>query len=129
MARTEDMTGRWIRLLCVIALVMLAFAHRPSVALTAQLTPLALENLRLPDGTLPDICSSDEDGKTKPHQHASAQCDACRLSASVLLPEPADQAALALVFPETLVFAKPAEAHYRQLFPPNTAPRGPPASA
>lgn len=129
MARSGHMAATWLRILCVIALVMLSFAHRPPEAVAAQLTAPELSAIALPDGSIPVICSSDEDGNTKTHVHASNQCEACRLSASVLLPEPSAQAGLIVSFAETMVFAKRIEAHYRQQIPPNANPRAPPASA
>lgn len=129
MARSGNMAATWLRILCVFALVMLSFAHRPPQAIAAQPTPVELASLTLPDGTVPVICSSDEDGKAKPHAHLSTSCEACRLSASILLPEPPKQVGLNRTFPEKAIFAKQAETYYRQLFPPNSAPRAPPAFA
>lgn len=129
MARSGNMAATWLRILCVFALVMLSFAHRPPQAIAAQPTPVELASLTLPDGTVPVICSSDEDGKAKPHAHLSTPCEACRLSAAVLLSEPAEQIGLSVPFTEKTVYTGKAQAFYRQIVPPNANPRAPPAFA
>ncbi|OAP42540.1 hypothetical protein AU381_15250 [Sinorhizobium glycinis] len=82
---------RWrtaVRLLAAIALVFLSFAHRPVLAIAAD-RALAAE-YRLPDGSFADICFGTDgvghDGEKSPL--ISPICEACRLAASVLLPEP-----------------------------------------
>eukprot|EP01036_Dinobryon_divergens_P037660 gene37660-biopygen29824 len=93
MASTDVRTGfdRAIRIICVVALVLLGLAHRPPVPAVPTLTPAEVALLTLPDGTLPELClpGTDQDGKSKSHAMAS-DCEACRISANVVLPPPAD---------------------------------------
>jgi hypothetical protein len=107
----------------VLALVMVGFAHRPLMA--APYDGVDMTAYLLPDGTLPVICV---DGKAddKPEKMAYHGCDACRLSASILLAEPpvamvriahsapADLAAIRRIFLP------------QRLYPPNARPRAPP---
>lgn len=119
---------RAIRIICVVALVLLGLAHRPPTATVSPLTPSELALVTLPDGTVPELClpGTDQDGKSKSHIMAS-DCEACRISASVVLPPPADLVGIRMPLAVAAVLPQPAEAHYRQLFPPNSAPRAPPA--
>jgi hypothetical protein len=130
MALTNVKTGfdRAIRIICVVALVLLGLAHRPPVPTVPSLTLAEVALLTLPDGTVPELClpGADEDGKSKSHTAAS-DCEACRISASVVLPPPSDLVGIRMPVATAAVLPQPAEAHYRQLFPPNSAPRAPPA--
>ncbi|TCN30416.1 hypothetical protein [Sinorhizobium americanum] len=114
-----------VRLLAAVALVFLSFAHRPSLIGTNA--ALAAE-YRLPDGSFAEICFGTEgvdheDGKVPA---VAPICEACRLAASVLLPDPpqasvpADKGNWLAVSPvtETQVALTPL-----RLLPP---PRGPP---
>ncbi|WP_037383471.1 hypothetical protein [Sinorhizobium americanum] len=120
---------RWriaVRLLAAVALVFLSFAHKPSLVIGTN-AALAAE-YRLPDGSFAEICFGTEgvdheDGKAPA---LAPICEACRLAASVLLPEPpqasvpADKGNWLAVSPvtETQVALTPL-----RLLPP---PRGPP---
>ncbi|ACP25318.1 hypothetical protein NGR_c15500 [Sinorhizobium fredii NGR234] len=82
---------RWriaVRLLAAIGLVFLSFAHKPALALGAE-AALAAE-YRLPDGSFAEICFGaegvDHQGSKSPA--IAPICDACRLAASVLIPQP-----------------------------------------
>lgn len=119
---------RAIRMICVIALVLLALAHRPAVPSTPQLSPQEIAALTLPDGSLPELCLPTEDGKAKGHT-ASSDCEACRIAASALLPAPADAVGIRMPLIAAVTLPQPAEAHYRQLFPPDSHPRAPPITA
>ena len=79
-----------LRVLSVLALLMLSFAHQPVFA--RQMTPEMATDYTLPDGSIGDICFGLDgvDGKGHgPHEGLAPVCDFCRLSASVLLPPPA----------------------------------------
>ncbi|MFN3718280.1 MAG: hypothetical protein ACK4UW_05165 [Rhizobium rhizophilum] len=119
---------RAIRMICVVALVLLGLAHRPVAAPAPQLSPDEIAALMLPDGSLPELCLPSDDGKGKPHTAAS-DCEACRISAAVLLPAPADAVGKRMTMTASVVLPQPAEAHFRQLFPPDTHPRAPPVTA
>jgi hypothetical protein len=129
MGQTGVRTGfdRVIRIVCVVALVLLGLAHRPPLPVAPTLSSAEIALLTLPDGTLPELClpGADQDGKSKSHTTAS-DCEACRISAGIVLPPPADLVGIRLPVAIAAVLPQPAEAHYRQLFPPNSAPRAPP---
>ena len=116
---------RAIRMICVVALVLLGLAHRPAVPPTPQLSPQEIAALTLPDGSLPELCLPTEDGKAKGHA-VSSDCEACRIAASALLPAPADSVGFRMPLIAAVTLPQPAEAHYRQLFPPDSHPRAPP---
>ncbi len=118
---------RAIRIICVVALVLLGLAHQPVAAPATQFSPDEIAALMLPDGTLPELCLPSDDGKAKPHADAS-DCEACRISAAVLLPAPADAVGRRMALAASVSLPPQAEAHYRQLFPPNTHPRAPPVT-
>jgi hypothetical protein len=118
---------RATRMICVVALVLLGLAHSPVVLPAPQLSAQEIAALTLPDGTLPELCLPAEDGKGKP-LGASSDCEACRISAAVLLPAPADTIGRVMAFASSIVLPQPAEAHYRQLFPPDSHPRAPPVT-
>lgn len=119
-----------VRIMCAIALLCVGLAHKPSILLAAT-TSLPVDELAqqyvLPDGTLPILCLPVEDEKSKHQDHRfGTGCEACRLSASIILPLPVVEAD-APVF-DTIAAHLPSrvEAHYRQIFPPSAFPRGPP---
>ncbi len=115
-------------MICVVALVLLGLAHQPVAAPTTQFSPEEIAALMLPDGSLPELCLPSDDGKAKPHVGAS-DCEACRISAAVLLPAPADAVGTRMALATSVTLPPRAEAHYRQLFPPDTHPRAPPVTA
>lgn len=132
MSNAATSMARLVRIFCAIALLCVGFAHKPPV-LPAAPSSLSVEELAqyvLPDGTLPVLCLPSEDGKTKHQDHTyGSGCEACRLSASTILPFP-DNAAGEPIFREVGGhLPSRVEAHYRQLFPPNAFPRGPPTDS
>ena len=84
--------------------------------------------MTLPDGTLPELCLP-VDGQAGKGQFRAAPCDACVISASVLLPTPSDITGRRLPAASAVQLLPRVEAFYRQLFPPNAAPRAPPHPA
>ncbi|MDR6756051.1 hypothetical protein J2Y48_001341 [Mycoplana sp. BE70] len=77
-----------VRMLCMLALVFLSFAHKPVVA--APLSPAELAAITLPDGTVADLCINGGVEHGKPKQGLGPACEACRISAAALLPVPTD---------------------------------------
>lgn len=129
MTKRSGFDGRLaVRMLCALALLLVGFAHKPPVAAAHALTPAELSLYTLPDGTLPDLCLTSEDGGAK-HDGGTfgSGCEACRLSASVILPQPADTAGEPVLREADRFVPVRIEAFYRQLFPPSAAPRGPPS--
>lgn len=121
----------WLRLLCAIALVCLAFAHRPFTPADTSSFPSASEMAayRLPDGKLPVLCITVDAGSGKTQEHGkNPDCEACRLSASAALParpslpEPTLSPVREPARPLETVFVP------QTRFLPNAAPRAPPLS-
>lgn len=117
-----------VRILCALALLLVGFAHTPPSVARTQLSPSELAELVLPDGSLPVLCLPSQDGKAHNDHDRKSGCEACRLAASVLLPSPADALGERVLREADRFTPTRIEAFYRQLFPPNTSPRGPPAS-
>ncbi len=116
-----------VRIICALALLFVGFAHKPPVTDSYSIPPTEVAQYILPDGTLPVLCLPSQDGKVKhDHHDAASGCEACRLTASVLVPSPADTCGQAMLRQIESFIPIRDEAFYRQLFPPNTSPRGPP---
>jgi hypothetical protein len=125
--RMHMSVDRAIRMICVIALILLGLAHRPLATSAPQLSPQEIAALTLPDGTMPELCLPSAEGKGKAHAMPS-NCEACRISAAALLPAPGDATGIRLPLTASVKLPQPAEAHYRQLFPPDSHPRAPPVT-
>ncbi|OWV78774.1 hypothetical protein ATY78_11755 [Rhizobium sp. R635] len=85
MRRTGLKATLFLRMLCALSLLFLGFAHQAPQAVASEGYDAAA--YMLPDGSFASLCVTvkDDDGKTvafKPN------CEACRLSASVILPMP-----------------------------------------
>jgi hypothetical protein len=77
------------RLLCVIALLFVGFAHRTPAA--SPQPDVDLSAYALPDGTLPVIChspSGTDSGSGNPIFFS--ECEFCRLASAAILPVPHD---------------------------------------
>lgn len=116
-----------VRALCTLALLFVGFAHEPAVGQQRTIPATELAQYVLPDGTLPGLCSSEHDKDSHDGNGVGSGCEACRLTAAVLLPAPQHGAGEPILAEADRHVAFRTEAHYRQLFPPNTAPRGPPS--
>jgi hypothetical protein len=71
-----------VRITCALALLLVAFAHRP-VAFAA--VPFDVTAYVLPDGTIPDLCVPGNAGNGEIH---ATGCEFCRLASGIILPEP-----------------------------------------
>ncbi|MGE6786426.1 hypothetical protein ACQKGL_28290 [Ensifer adhaerens] len=120
---------RWaVRIMCALALLLAGFAYKPTVAEYTPIPPQELAQYVLPDGTNAVFCLPSEDGKAGHGSHdPGSGCEFCRLTASVTLPAPADMVGMPTLQPIDNFVPTRIEAFYRQLFPPNTSPRGPPS--
>ena len=131
MIRRTTQIEQWaLRILCAVALVFVGFAHQVPVAAAGEFDPAELAQFVLPDGTLPTLCVTTTDTSGQDQQHDKAHshgCEACRISASILLPAPTDIAGAAIPFAAAVELPIRTEAFHRQLFPPNTGPRAPPS--
>lgn len=122
-------TTQWlVRILCAVALLSVGFAHSPAVSSAAELTAVELAQYRLPDGTLPVLCVTEKTPDGKEHSKAYMPgCEACRISAAALLPTPPTEICEHLAFVRDDAVVARNEAFRRQLYPPNSGPRAPPA--
>jgi hypothetical protein len=127
--RTTQIEQWALRILCAAALVFVGFAHQLPAAAAGEFDPAELGQYVLPDGSLPTLCvtTTDRSGQSQHDKAHSHGCEACRISASILLPAPMDIAGAAIPFAATVELPIRTEAFHRQLFPPNTGPRAPPA--
>lgn len=112
------------RLLCVIALLFVGFAHRIPAALPQP--DVDLTAYALPDGTLPVICHSPA-GTNDGSGNAIffSDCEFCRLASAAILPTPHDVRAPPCASPEIA----PRAVHDLATFPihyAGTPTRGPP---
>lgn len=120
-----------VHMLCMLALVAIGFAHKVPTVSASPLTPSEIAAYTLPDGTLPVLCISDQAVSDHSHEHkhkTDGGCEACRISASFLLPLPTDTVGLAAKLDRKLTFPRLQEPLLARLFPPNTAPRAPPSA-
>jgi hypothetical protein len=126
--RLDRIEQLMVRILCAIALVFVGLAHQAPALAEDSLSPAALAQYVLPDGTLPTLCVTVVDDHGKEHGKIAHlnPCEACRITASVLLPQPADVTGARIGFVFATELPRRTEAFHRQLFPPNTGPRAPP---
>jgi hypothetical protein len=116
--------ARGVRILCVLALVMVGFGHKP---VDASSVADLFAAYTLPDGTLPTLCVTDDSSKSDPGKTPIWHgCEACRLAAAVLIPQlPEALAARVTYYTVPKAFAR--QLHMvKRLFPPSAAPRAPP---
>lgn len=129
--RAKLMTWKMaVHALCMLALFAVGFAHKVPTASASPLSASEIAAYTLPDGTFPVLCISDQAVLDHGHDHkhkADNGCEACRISASILLPLPADTAGLLAKLDRKLTFPRLQEPVVARLFPPNTAPRAPPS--
>ncbi|MDF0699820.1 hypothetical protein PYR71_25675 [Rhizobium sp. MC63] len=85
MRRTGLKATLFLRMFCALSLALLGFAHQAPQAVASEGYDAAA--YVLPDGSFASLCVTvrDTGGKTVAFQR---NCEACRLSASVILPTP-----------------------------------------
>ncbi|MBZ9653931.1 hypothetical protein [Phyllobacterium lublinensis] len=114
-----------MRMLCAVALVFVAFAHNPVTAGSADQIDLAAYTL--PDGTVPVLCLP---GSGDQEQHKTAWhgtgCEACRLSASFILPVPPVSSGPTVNPAQSLAVQRETIFVTRSLYPPSALPQAPP---
>ena len=121
-------TQELMRILCALALMSVGFAHHPAVSNAAELPLLELAQYRLPDGSLPVMCTTEKTPDGKEHGKAYMPgCEACRISAAALLPHPPAAVCDRLECARQDMIAPESARFRRQLYPPNSGPRAPPA--
>ncbi|WP_283192581.1 hypothetical protein [Rhizobium sp. AN80A] len=119
---------RWlVRVSCAVALVFLGFAHQAPAFANGAFISVELSEYVLPDGTVPVICTV---GKAQTGDHQSKVdahgCEACRISASVVLPAPISIALRSVAIPISLGPRSGTEADGSGPLSPAGGPRGPP---
>jgi hypothetical protein len=110
-----------VRLLCVLCLVMIGFAHKPVESASTGSIPVYV----LPDGSVASICIPGDPGKS-PTKASSHGCDACRLSSTALLPTPHDHCGQPLAYAQIVKVQQRQYRLVRQIYPPSSGPRAPP---
>ncbi len=126
-----NMTRQWrilpnlLRILCVVGLVMIGFAHKPVLADSTQAGTIVLA--ALPDGSLPTLCFGETDGRKAPAM-AYHGCDACRLSSSFVFVDPVFVAGPALDFATNIAFYPRPAKLARQVLPSGGGARAPPST-
>ena len=101
MVQTQKNKQILIRILCVLALVLLSFAHKPVdvsaplLQMTAQsgtaAEPVFIRYETMPDGSIVSICVSENSAAADKHHknhNMMADCEACRISAGFALVTP-----------------------------------------
>jgi hypothetical protein len=126
MKRRNGTIRNLLHILCALAVFAIGFAHKNPV-LSSQIPASELAAYQLPDGSIPFICDSalgdETGGKKHVHDHG---CEACRISAGTMLVVPPSVGGPQVCVSGSERLPAYREAFYRQLFPPNTAPRAPP---
>jgi len=116
--------GLLLRIMCALALVFAAFAHRP--VQPAFPGDFDIAAYTLPDGTIPVICLIGTDGKPAGNA-GNSRCEFCRIASATALPEPPGDF-VPCAIEVTLAFNPPIiAAPTRQAFSGNAPVRGPPA--
>jgi len=116
-----------VRFISALALVFVAFAHRPLDAGGRALPDAAA--YAFPDGSIPVICVTlpgERDGDR--HIAHALPCDACLIAGSILVPTPVDIAATQPRPVQRLVFAASEPVLARPAFPPSAPPQAPPSA-
>lgn len=113
-----------VRLVSALALVFVAFAHR--LPLPAAGAMPDAQAYAFPDGSIPIICVTGPAEEAPQKARHSLPCDACLISASVLLPQPATLALPAFGSSETALPVAKAHGQPLGAWPPAAPPTAPP---
>jgi hypothetical protein len=116
-----------LRMFCVAGLVMLGFAHQVPAA-GQSLAHDQVSAYSLPDGSTPTLClpAATDHVDHSDHRSSRMNCEACRLTASMLPAAPAETVGISTSFEEIDTSSTLADARLPRLFPPQICPRGPP---
>ncbi|WP_425349357.1 hypothetical protein [Falsochrobactrum shanghaiense] len=117
-----------IRIMSVLAVVLVAFAHRPIELSSAS--DFQSSYYMLPDGSYPVLCINDNstdsyDHGQKRHLHDNG-CEACRISAAFLCPLPASSTGAAPDIATAQHIILPQPILRRNIYPPSAPPHAPP---
>lgn len=122
--RAIGIVERAIRIILALLLIMVGMAHQPPSGVGNAATH-GVAAYVLPDGTVPELCVTTEDGGIA-HHGGVATCEACLIASATLLPVPVDLVGRRMLVALNMSAPVRNDAGYRRLFPPNTAPRAPP---
>ncbi|ARY04720.1 hypothetical protein [Brucella melitensis] len=117
-----------IRILSVLALVFVGFAHKP-IDLAAQDSYL-IAQYKLPDGSYSALCIGNRSSDATDHgsdQHPNKNgCDACRLSSAFLCPAPANSTGAMPLIAMVDGSIPPQPILRQNVYPPSAPPQAPP---
>ncbi|MCJ7995302.1 hypothetical protein J5N58_14040 [Rhizobium cremeum] len=124
--RSSGSISQFLRILCAIALFSVGFAHRvPDV----QATEIVAAAIALPDGTVPDLClAGSRGGIGKDGYSLNRSCEACLISAAMVLPLPAEEAGDRPMPHETVLRPDRARFDAPPVLISKAAPRAPPVA-
>ncbi|SOC48314.1 hypothetical protein SAMN05892877_14913 [Rhizobium subbaraonis] len=122
--RATGVVYRTVRIFLAFLLVMVGLSHQPPLGVGDMVT-LDVAAYVLPDGTLPELCVTTDDGEV-PHYGAATICEACLIASSAMLPTPVDVVGRRIVIALDMTVPSLSDKGYRRLFSANTAPRAPP---
>jgi hypothetical protein len=120
MPRTATSLSRFLRLICVFALMMVGFAHQPMTATASPSMPV----YTLPDGSVATLCLPGDD--SMPKQIAGGRCEACCLVNAALLPSAPTMGGIAVLHSTQVNVFVREHRMVQALYPPNSGPRAPP---
>jgi hypothetical protein len=134
LARRHGRRRNWqaaLRLICAFALCALAFAHTPIDARAFGIPLSEVAAYTLPDGTVPVLClaTSGHDDHQRHSGLGPNGCEACRLSAALLLPAASYVETVRTTLSAHLPLPPRLDVPGRPPFQPNAAPRAPPVAA
>ncbi|KPF58775.1 hypothetical protein IP85_08630 [Rhizobium sp. AAP116] len=122
--RATGVVYRTVRIILAFLLVIVGLSHQPPLGVGDMVT-LDVAAYVLPDGTLPELCVTTDDGEV-PHYGAATICEACLIASSAMLPTPVDVVGRRIVIALDMTVPSLSDKGYRRLFSANTAPRAPP---
>ncbi|KPF41488.1 hypothetical protein IP76_21105 [Rhizobium sp. AAP43] len=122
--RATGVVHKTVRIILALLLVMVGLSHQPPPGV-GDMATLDAAAYVLPDGTLPELCVSTDDGEV-PHHDAATICEACLIASSAMLPTPVDVVGRRMVVALDMSVPSLSDKGYHRLFAPNTAPRAPP---
>jgi hypothetical protein len=122
--RATGVVYRTVRIILAFLLVIVGLSHQPPLG-AGDMVTLDVAAYVLPDGTLPELCVTTDDGEV-PHYGAATICEACLIASSAMLPTPVDVVGRRIVIALDMTVPSLSDKGYRRLFSANTAPRAPP---
>lgn len=143
MVQTHKIKPVLVRILCVLALVLLSFSHKPFEvkASFSQITtingtasePVFIRYETMPDGSVVSICISENSPDSHNHHNSHnvmMNCEACRISASFALPVPPATSRPDINRNESArIVSIASELPRSRPYPPSAPPHAPPALA